>query len=459
MVENDELDREEESDYEWVDKYGDYSQVPVPPGERRSLLNMFLVYTGVLATFAVLMIAGAVAPRFNLRDFIIIAFVGSAILGIIGAFTAYIGAVSKGSTYLNMRFPFGKIGSQFFGAISSGIASGIGWFGFQSWFFGIIMNTLFPGYWWTQPGVAAIWGGSLMLLTAYFGYKGLSYLSYIVVPFFIILAGVGFMFGFEEMGLSELMAMEPEEAAPISVGITEVIGMYVSGAIITSDIARYATKRWHGSMAWFVQLIVVQPFLLIGAGILTMATGEPNFAAAFAAAGAGLAAFLVIVLAQWSTNDNNLYSGSLAFNTFIPTKKKYIVLGTGAIGIVLAAIVGFSAGISMNPMVQFLGLLGRILPPIGGALIADFYIYRAVKGINIDERYNFEVGMEVPRINWVGWLAVGGGVATAFLLDWGITAINGLIVALIIYSVLAPLMDRAGVSLHLGKTELGKDGM
>ncbi len=450
---------ENNEQYEWVDKYGDYSQVPVPPGKRRSLLNIFLVYTGVLATFAVLMAAGAIAPRYALQDYILVSVIGSAVLAVVGAFTAYIGAVSKGSTYLNMRFPFGKIGSQLFGAISSGIASGIGWFGFQAWFFGIIMNTLFPGYWWTNPGVAAIWGGILMVLTAYYGYKGLSYLSYVVVPFFIILAGIGFMFGFEEMGLSQLLAFTPEDPAPLTLGITEIIGMYISGAIITSDIARYAKKRWHGSIAWFIQVLVVQPFLLVGAGILTIATGEPNFAGAFAAAGAGFGAFLVIVLAQWSTNDNNLYSGSLAFNTFIPLKKKYIVVGTGAVGIALAASVGFIAGVSMDPFADFLGLLGNILPPIGGALIADFFIYRSVKGIDVENRYDFEVGMEVPRVNWVGWLSVAIGVATAFLLDWGVAAINGLIMALVVYSIISVACDKAGVTLHLGKTKLGKDGM
>lgn len=449
----------ESENYEWVDKYGDYSQVPVPPGNERSLLNLFYVYTGVLASFAVIMASGALAPRYSLPDLIIVSVVGSVILAVIGAFTAYIGSVSKGSTYLNMRYPFGRLGSQLFGALSSGIASGIGWFGFQAWFFGVIMNTLFPGQWWSHPGVASLWGGVLMVATAYFGYKGLSYLSYIVVPFFLILASVGFMFGFEEMGFSELWHLTPEDPAPLSLGITEVIGMYISGAIITSDIARYAKKHWHGSFAWALQVAILQPFLLVGAGILTIATGEPDIAAALLAAGAGLGAFLVIVLAQWSTNDNNLYVGSLAFNTFIPLKKKYIVVGEGIIGIALAASVGFIAGVTMDPFTEFLGLLGQILPPIGGVLIADFFIYRALKGIDIKERYDFEVGMEIPWVNWAGWLSVFGGIAVAFLLDWGIAAINGLVVGVVLYAVITTVCEMMDIDINLGKTKIGRDGM
>lgn len=452
---------EKKEEYEWVDKYGDHSQVPVPKTERRSFLAIFYVYTGVLACIAVLWGGATLGTQFTLTELFWVAITGSVILAVIGGLTGYIGGHSKGSTYLNMRFPFGKIGSQLFGTISSGISSGIGWFGVQAWLFGIIAHTLYPGYILTNVGVAAIWGGVLMVLTAYLGFKGLAYISYIAVPFFMILAGVGMMMGIEQTagGFGALSGIKPSNPVPFSVGVTEIVGMYIAGAIITADISRYAKKAWHGSAAWIVQIIVLQPYMLIGAGILTMATGAANVAGALLAGGAGLGAFLIAVLGQWSTNDNNLYSGSLAFNTWIPIKKKYIVLLEGAVGIAIAAFVGFSAGASMAPFQDFLSLLGKVLPAIAGALIADYYVYRWYKGVSTGERYQFNVGMKVPRVNWVGWLAVGCGISTAFLLEMGIPAVNAIIVSGVVYSVLSIGLDKADVSLTIGETTIDETGM
>ena len=56
-------------------------------------------------------------------------------------------------------------------------------------FFGSTMAALFPGGGFiTSQYVAAFWGGILMMLTAYFGYKGLNYLSYVAVPAIAILS-------------------------------------------------------------------------------------------------------------------------------------------------------------------------------------------------------------------------------------------------------------------------------
>src|SRR5699024_11971447 len=53
------------------------------------------------------------------------------------------------------------------------------------------INALAPNAFWGDVGVAAIWGGVLMMATAYYGYGGLSILSYIAVPMFFLLALAG----------------------------------------------------------------------------------------------------------------------------------------------------------------------------------------------------------------------------------------------------------------------------
>ncbi|MEA1965052.1 MAG: cytosine permease [Candidatus Aerophobetes bacterium] len=445
----------------WEDKFGDYSMVPVPTHERRSFLSIFYVYMGVLACIAVLWGGGTLGLQFTLKEVVVVAIVGSAILAVIGGLTAAIGGISKCSTYINMRYPFGRIGSQLFGTIIAGVACGIGWFAVQTWLFGIILNTLFPNAWWANVGVASIWGGLLMITTAIIGFKGLAWLSYLAVPFFMLLAGVGAMIGIANAGgFAGLASIKPANPVSFGIGVTEVVGMYIAGGVITADISRYAKKVLDGPIAWIVQVIIFQVYMLSGAAALTLATGAANVAQALLIGGAGLGAILMAVLGQWTTNDNNLYNGALSFNTWIPIKKKYITLGEGLIGVGLAAWFGFYAGASMQPFQNFLTLLGKILPAIGGVLAADFYLYRWYKKEPLRQRYHFKPGMKIAQVNWAGWVSVLlAAIIGGWVMKSGIPALNVMILGAVFYIVIAIVCSGLGVKIDIGEHTIGKTGV
>jgi len=443
----------------WEDKYGDYALVPVPQKETRTLLTLFYTYTGVLACIAVIWGGATLGTQFYLKDAIWVAIVGSAILSLIGGLIAPIGGVSRCSTYVNLRPSFGNLGSQVWGTIVSGIPA-LGWFAVQTWLFGIILHTLFPTAWWATVFAASIWGGTLMLITAYFGFRGLAFFSYLAVPFFMMLAGFGVMIGVQQGGgFAGLASIKPISPVPFSVGVTEVVGMYVCGAIITADICRFGTKIWHGSAAWIIQLMILQVYMLSGAAMLTLVTGEANVAGALLAAGAGAGAFLMAILGQWSTNDSNIYSTSLALNMWLPFKRQYIVLGAGAIGVAIAALIASVWGAAMEPFQAFLLLLGKALPAIGGVLIADFWLYRWYKGEPLRKRYQFKPGMKFAKVNWVGWLsAILATVLGGWIITWGIACLNALILGVAFYIIIAIACDKAGVKIGLGEHIIDKTG-
>lgn len=445
----------------WKDEYGDYSMVPVPRHELRSFSSIFYVYMGVLACIAVLWGGGTLGLQFNLRDAFKVAVLGSVILAVIGGLTSVIGGVSRSSTYVCMRYPFGNVGSQLFGTVVSGVASGIGWFAVQTWLFGIIIQTLFPEAGWAKVGVAAIWGGLLMITTAMIGFKGLAWLSYLAVPFFMFIAGVGVLIGIAKTGgFVGLAHIEPKSPAPLAIGITQVVGMYISGGVITADISRYSKRVVGGALAWIIQIVVFQVYMLMGAVALTLATGAANVAQALFIGGAGLGAFLMAILGQWTTNDNNLYNGALSFNTWIHTKKRNITLVEGLIGVAIASFVGFSAGVSMDPFMKFLTLLGKILPSIGGVLIADFYLYRWYKKVQFKERYCATPGMKVAIVNWAGWVAVIlGTLIGGWVIKWGIAALNALVLGALFYTVIAIVCDAAGIKIELGEHTINEKGV
>jgi cytosine permease len=452
---------EKKEAWPWKDEYGDYSLVPVPQEELRSFTSIFYVFMGVLACIAVLWGGATLGLQFTLKEALWVAVIGSLILCAIGGLTSVIGGLSRCSTYVNMRFPFGMVGSQLFGTVIAGIACGIGWFAVQTWLFGIILHTLFPEAPWANVGVAAIWGGILMMTTAIIGFKGLAWLSYLAVPFFILIAGVGVMIGVAGAGgFAGLAQLKPQTPTTFGIGVTQVVGMYIAGGVITADIARYARKAVSGALAWIIQIIVFQVYMLMGAVALTLATGAANVAQALLVGGAGIGAFLMAILGQWTTNDNNLYNGALSFNTWAHIKKRNITIIEGLIGTAIAAYVGFKAGVSMDPFMKFLTLLGKILPAIGGVLIADFYLYRWYKKITFKERYKVKPGMKISLFNWVGWLAmILGTVIGGWLVKWGIAALNALVFAAVIYIVLAIIFDAVGVKIELGEHTINEKGV
>jgi hypothetical protein len=80
-------------------------------------------------------------------------------------------------------------------------------------FFGVMMHDLMPNNPIMSVGVASIWGG-LMMITAAIGIAGIAFLSYLTVPFWIILAGISFAAGVMVGGGWEKVLAVP--ASPIS---------------------------------------------------------------------------------------------------------------------------------------------------------------------------------------------------------------------------------------------------
>ncbi len=445
----------------WRDDIGDHALVPVPDDEKRSMLNVFLVYSGVLAVFAFIAVGTSIGTQFALREQIIIAVLASIVLAVVGSGLAYIGGLTSLSTYITMRYPFGYIGAWIWGVVISGIPSGIGWFAFETWLFGVTINALAPNTFLGDVGIAAIWGGILMMATAYYGYGGLSILSYLAVPMFFLLAIAGIMVGLDATStIGELFAMSPQDpGATIGTGVTIVVGSYIVGASITMDIARYAKRSWFAPTAWAVQIFLFMPIVVVGAGIMTLTTGQGDFAQVMLGAGLGLGVFLMALFGFWSTNDNNLYVGALSWSLFVPLKKKFIVVLEGIIGTGIAAYVGFSAGASMDPFVAFLGLLGNVIPAAAGVILADFYIYRWLKGTSLGDRYEYAPGQEFGLVVWPGWVAgVLGAYLGGFYMSGGIGSVNVLLIAATLHVVLMYGADIVDIPTELGSTSIDQSG-
>lgn len=400
----------------------DYATTRVPQSERRSTANVAFVTAGFCIAMSGLYTGSALAAGLSFRDAIIAALIGNTILALFGG---TIGAAGAKEGLSSAKLAAYSFGSQGYKLVSFVLALTMaGWFSVQSGLFGKTMFAMFPGGGiLTNPQVAAVWGGLLMLLTAYFGYKGLEILSYVAVPLICILAVVGVARSVGSAGgWDQAMAIVPNGDTTIGAGIVMVVGSFAAGSSAQADIARYAKNAkaaWIGSIVGY---LIANSFIII-AGYLTTLTTNLDLPNALLSLGMGAPALIVLILAQWTTNDNNLYTTSLGFaNIFQRIQRKNWVLTIGILGSILAGL-----GIA-EYFTNWLSILGIGIPPMAGIIIADYY------WINRDKYQRDASSLPAWNLNAVlSWIIAS---LVGFLVKVGIASINSLLVAMFVYTIL-----------------------
>ncbi len=439
------------------DVYGDFATLTVPEEHTKSTLNIFMIYMGVLAVVAAIFAGSALAKMYDAATMLEVAILGNTVLAIFGGLIAYVGGSTRANTYMILRYPLGRLGSLAGNMIVSAIPLVV-WFAVETWLFGLTVNVIYPNHPLTSIAAASIWGGLLMMMTAYYGFRAMAILSYITVPFWYTLVVIGFFASVDLAGgFSKIWTVKPEVIAPLGAGITYVVGVYAAGSVITSDVARYGRKPWSGAVAWAAHVMFFMTTLLFAGGVMTLLTGSPNVIVAIAQIGLGLGALLLAILGQWTTNDNNLWSAALAWiNTTGKLNKRAWVVILGGIGTLIAGVWAGLWGMSLQPFINFAMMLGYFIPPVGAVIIADFYIFRPfVLGLkNPRERYRFGPGTKYYAINIPGIVAVALGGAIAWYtstIGLGAPVINGIVVAFVTYVVLITALHKAGVPWGIGE--------
>ena len=295
-------------------------------------------------------------------------FIGGLILAVIARICASIGAFTRLSTYKIIQHSFGKKGAILINLIFS--CSLFGWFGVNSALFGesvfqslgMIKVTFIPTYWYI------IIGGILMVSTAIFGFKALNKLANLAVPVLaislIVLVAISLF--------DHSHNLDDTFVSTVSLGkaISVVIGSSIVGAILTPDYCRYARTTTHAVIACSVTFGLAFPLILVSAAIPALATGETDVVPIIKALNVGAIGLLVVIFTAWTTNNANLYSGSLGLSTvFTSLKYWHLVVFTGSLG-TLFAILGI-----MESFVPFLLFLGVTMPPVAGVYITHHFFF------------------------------------------------------------------------------------
>lgn len=400
----------------------DYATMPVPLDQRRSAFSLAMVLVGSIICLSSIYVGASFAGNLTFNQVLIACIVGNLVLSVLGGLLSYIGTKTGVGVAMLMRQSFGVLGNYIIAILTAVVE--LGWFGYQCGFFGSTIHAMFPdaGFL-TEPVVAGIWGGLLMMTTAFIGYKGLELLSNIASPLILLMCMAACVLGTMKIGGMDAfynISLETTGTMSTATGIVSVIGAYAMGAVLQPDLTRYGKKGSHSAIGAVFGFIVANSFVIICGYFICLCVGTSDVAVALLNI-FGTWSLLLLILAQWTTNDNNLYYSSLAAVVAMPHwKKKYVVIVFGIIATIAGAL-----GI-VNYFTTWLGILGTAIPPVAGILIMDYFFVKK-------RSYQFGSGVKHRFCSTPALLAWIIGCIVGYTVSWGIASINSMVVAAVIY--------------------------
>jgi len=215
-----------------------------------------------------------------------------------------------------------------------------------------------------------------------------------------------------------------------------VIGYQVSWILMFADFSRYTRSPRGSAAAVFTALATTSIWVMPLGAVAARTAGDVDPGAMLDGVGLGAAGALLLALATVTTNFVNIYMSSLAWKSLTPrASDAAVVWSIGLVGTALSAL----PGVWLEQYTSFMVVLGGILVPIGGLLIAHYYIRPArIDERLIDEMYDAHGPFRgVSRPGLTAWLI---GAVVYFLgarTEFGGTA-PSLVTSIVVYALIAP---------------------
>lgn len=348
--------------------HDDFSRTPVSGDYLRPWWYLLIIEMGVMISIPTFVLGGQLGLSMSFSDLILATFCGALILGVLGACTARLGAVTRCSTALISRLTFGARGSA---AIALLLALGItGWWGVQvEMFADAVVQLASSSFSLTLPRELVIIGGGIaMITTAALGIRAIGRLSYLAVPLLLFGLAYALLPLLTPGKLTTLWQFKPNAGTALSFGATAatVAGGFIVGASLNPDYARFARTSKHAIAYALSDYALAYPILLLVAGVIAVNFNSADIMIHLVPPGFTCMIFVMMMFATWAANDCNLYSSSLSLAAVFPKwKRAHLAIGAGIFGISLAEL--HVAG----HMVSFLTLLGIVIAPISGIFVIN----------------------------------------------------------------------------------------
>ncbi|MFI3201575.1 MAG: cytosine permease [Eubacteriales bacterium] len=414
---------------------------PIPISERMNWMSMAFIQAGICVCVPSFLLGAILAESMSVMNAIISGSLGYVIVVVVMSILGQMGSDLGAATCTLSQASMGEKGSRFI--VSTVLAVNlIGWFGINNAVCGeAFSNVLQSSFGIEVPAfVCSILWGIIMLTTAVFGMVAIEKLDKISIPMLMIIMMLGTCLVIKEFGLSG-MGMEPdsEYAMSFMAGVGLSFNFYAVGAIAPCDFTRFQKTR---SDVWKSTVFGVLPMgiltLLLGI-VMTKIADNYDISMVLIEVGIPVLGVASMILSTWTTNATNAYTGGL--NTimifdFPDNKRREVTLAVGLIGTFLGAF-----GI-LNYIEGVLSMLACIACPIGGVMLADYFI------VGKGKSENWHV---VKGFNWAGVIAwlVGAIVAYYLYIEY-----SGILIGMILYIILEKWMPSPSRGNNIAKERI-----
>ncbi len=365
--------------------------------------SLAFVWTGAMICVPALLVGGTLIGGMPFWEAILTACVGYGIIVLFMIFQGIQGSDLKLPTVKAAAQVFGEQGSKKIISIILAIAC-LGWFGIQANVCGVAFSGFLAVYGIQFPvWLSSLVWGIIMLLSALYGIRILNILNYVAVPILLIVCIYALITSLQSGGFAQITNYTPKTTLPFLSGLSVTVGSFALGAVIAGDYAQYTKGRGNIVKA-AISGILPSGILMIGVGaILTITSGTADITSVFNELGMPVLGVIALILAAWTTNAVNAFSGGIAIvNVFNISKKreKVAVAIAGGIGTLLAVF-----GI-LNYFIPIMSVLSAMVPPVAGVMIASYWI--VLKG----DPNKWQL---VEGVNWLGVVAWSAGAIFAAL--------------------------------------------
>ncbi len=366
----------------------EYEHEPVPASARRSTFSVTTVWIGFPMIITGAMTGSILVLGMGFTNALWAMVIGNLIM------FAYVGALGVLGTNRGMNFAllasivFGKKGYVFASGLLSTLL--LGWYAVQTGITGALVSSAYD----LNYVVMTIVAGVLYIGITFIGVHGLHLIGLVSVPLFVILGGWVVFDSAATTSWSAILAYPGNNGAAtmsMGVGLTVVIALFIDAGTVTADFNRWAKDTRSSIIATFSAFPFANLLAMLVGGIMTAALAVPNanpfgadnmfgYMNGKQAAFLGVLAFVFLYLNLGSVCAHCLYNAATGWSRIFGTRMRLMAVILGAIGIVVAA------GNVWAFFIQWLSLLGILVPPIGAIILVDQYLFRRNAEIDRDWR-------------------------------------------------------------------------
>ena len=386
----------------------EYEHEPVPAFARRSLFSVTLVWAGFPMIITGAMTGSILVLGMGFSRALEAILIGNLVM------LGYVGALGILGTRHGVNFAL--LASIVFGRKGYALASGLlstlllGWYAVQTG----ITGALISGTYGLSYVLMTVIAGLLYIAITFIGVRGLHYIGLVSIPLFLILGLWVAGDAASTTSWAAIMAYPGNNGAatmPMGVGLTVVIALFIDAGTVTADFNRWARTPRDSFLATASAFPFANTIAMLVGGVMTAALAVPN-AQPFGADNMfgylnhmqlgwlSVLAFVFLYLNLGSVCSHCLYNSATGWSRIVGTHMRTACVLLGVIGIVVAA------GNIWAFFIQWLSLLGVIVPPIGAIMLVDQYLIRPGAKVDTDFR-------PVAFVAWAIGAATGLVVETA----------------------------------------------